>query len=144
MALLKSKDIEEEPMNEINITPLTDVLLVLLIIFMVAQTAITTTSRRINLPQVITEEEALRSEIMISITANGDMYVGISKVTKEQTHIVNHLKNLAKERQLRYRRVIIKADRESNYQDVVLAMESAKEADLGEIALAVQSRKPPE
>lgn len=141
MALLGPQNNEDEPLSEINITPLTDVLLVLLIIFMVAQTAITTTSRRINLPQVITEEEALRSEIMISITDKGDMYVGISHVDADQKIIIDHLKSLAKERHLSFmHRVIIKADRNTEYKYVVLAMESAKVADLGEIALAVAKK----
>ena len=44
--------------SDINVTPLTDVLLVLLIIFLITGTSITAPSHDIKLPEVITKEKA--------------------------------------------------------------------------------------
>jgi len=61
-------------MAEINITPFTDVVLVLLIIFMIATPFIYQSSMKVQLPKVSKSEETQR-DIIITINAHGEVYL---------------------------------------------------------------------
>src|SRR5215831_15633518 len=61
---------------EINIAPFTDVILVLLIIFMVTTPLIYRSSIKIALPQVSNNQQPVESkDINVSITSNGEVYL---------------------------------------------------------------------
>ncbi len=75
---------DEEVMSQINITPLTDCMMVLLIIFMIASTALSQTGFNIQLPRVSTNEESMPSQIVISVAQNGDIFVGAHRVAPEK------------------------------------------------------------
>ena len=59
---------------EINITPFTDVVLVLLIIFMIATPFIYQSSMKVQLPQASKSEETSR-DIIININARGEVFL---------------------------------------------------------------------
>jgi biopolymer transport protein TolR len=66
-------------MAEINITPFTDVVLVLLIIFMIATPFIYQSSMKVQLPKASKSEETSR-DIIITINAKGDVFLEDAKV----------------------------------------------------------------
>lgn len=134
MAIKAGRD--DDVMAEINITPFTDVLLVLLIIFMVMAAAITRTGFNINLPKVASQEEATPSEIVISVTMAGDVYLGANKTTIDQLY--PELAAMAQRKNTS--RVIIKADAECTYGKVMQVMDAAKSAGLNSIALAMERK----
>ena len=71
---------KSQPMSEINVTPLVDVMLVLLIVFMVAAPLLTV-GVPIDLPE--SRAKSLNTEskpITVSVTSEGDVYVGENKV----------------------------------------------------------------
>ena len=62
---------------EINITPLTDVFLVLLIIFMVTSSAINQSGVTVSLPKAgAASSSASKKGITITLASNGDIYIG--------------------------------------------------------------------
>jgi biopolymer transport protein ExbD len=67
-------------MAEINITPLTDVFLVLLIIFMVTSVAMVQSGATINLPQV-QETESEPRQIVITVTPQKEIFVNNTPTT---------------------------------------------------------------
>ena len=69
-------------MAEINITPFTDVVLVLLIIFMIATPFIYQSSMKVQLPKASKSEEISR-DIIITINARGDVFLEDKKVDLE-------------------------------------------------------------
>ena len=69
-------------MAEINITPLTDIFLVLLIIFMVTSVAMVDTGAKVMLPEVDSTESAPR-EITITVTPLHEIYVNADLVGLE-------------------------------------------------------------
>jgi biopolymer transport protein ExbD len=67
-------------MAEINITPLTDVFLVLLIIFMVTSVAMVQTGANINLPEV-EETKSEPRQIVITVTPQKEVFVNNTPTT---------------------------------------------------------------
>jgi biopolymer transport protein ExbD len=134
---LLSRDSDDEMMSQINITPLTDCMMVLLIIFMVASTAISQTSFGVQLPRVTTREESPPPQIVVSLTRTGDIFVGANRVGPE--NLEAYLRKLAKARNAR--RVIINGDQDVPYSRVILAMDCSKKAGLTSIALATKLKE---
>ena len=63
----------EEPLTDINIVPLVDIILVVLIIFMVTATYIVKPSIKVNLPDAATGEPTENSSLGITVAANGSL-----------------------------------------------------------------------
>lgn len=59
--------------TDINVTPMVDIMLVLLIIFMVTATYITRNAIEVQLPQAATGEEVATNTLAVSITKDGDL-----------------------------------------------------------------------
>lgn len=133
MAVKGGGDVDET-FAEINITPLTDCILVLLIIFMIAATAIAQTGFNIKLPKVASKEETPPAQIDISVTSAGDIYVGAHKV--KLNVLYPYLRNLASSKHTN--RVVIKGDQDVQYGIVIRVMDASKRAGLSSIALATQ------
>ncbi|MFQ5829823.1 MAG: ExbD/TolR family protein [Candidatus Methylomirabilia bacterium] len=70
----------DEVVAEINVTPLTDVFLVLLIIFMVTSTALVQAGLNVNLPRSRTATSQTQG-VMISAAADGTLYVNEQPTT---------------------------------------------------------------
>jgi biopolymer transport protein TolR len=82
------------PMHEINVTPMVDVMLVLLIIFMVAAPLLTV-GVPIELPQAKGKQlESNKEPLTISVAANGDVFIGETKVPLNE--IAEKLKSISK------------------------------------------------
>ncbi len=137
MAVLSGGNADQDGFSEINVTPLTDVLLVLLIIFLITGSSITAPAHQIELPEVMTKEKAANASIMIDVLPNGKTYVGNLEVPIEEMEGV--LSRMAAERQTD--RVIVNADESTPYAPVMAAMEAARNSGLENIALATEMDK---
>jgi biopolymer transport protein ExbD len=134
---MNHRDDDNGVMAQINITPLTDCMMVLLIIFMIASTALTQTGFNIKLPQASTKDSSPASQIVISITQKGEYYVGAHRVSSENLEAL--LRKLAATRHTN--RVVINGDQDVPYSMVILAMDSSKKAGLTSIALSTRLEK---
>src|SRR5438552_7875746 len=74
-------------MSEINITPLTDIFLVLLIIFMVTSVAMVQSGATINLPQV-QETQLEPRQIVITVTPQKEIFVNNNPTTLADLEMV--------------------------------------------------------
>jgi biopolymer transport protein ExbD len=70
-------------MAEINITPFTDVVLVLLIIFMIATPLIVKTGIKVNVPQAQTSKSEEENFFTISIDAHENIFLDDKKISLE-------------------------------------------------------------
>ncbi len=109
---------------EINVTPLVDVMLVLLIIFMVTAPMMTQ-GIEVELPK--TTSKALRQHeepLVVTINDKGEIYLG--KVKVRESLLIQQLKNLPPER--KKESIYLRADRKVPYGLVVSTMAAIKRA----------------
>lgn len=124
------------PMAEINVTPLVDVMLVLLIIFMI--TAPLMSHRiRIDLPQANykAQEETPPDPIDLAVRENGDLYWNDEPVTPA---MLNAQLRIAAQRSPQPE-LQIRADKTTQYQKIATVMADAKSAGMIKIGFVTTS-----
>lgn len=122
-------------MNEMNLIPLIDIMLVLMIIFLVTAT-VANPSIPLTLPQTTAEIVDLPPEqIQVSINANGDVAWDDQVVTFAE--LEQRLTDAAQAE--RQPTVILKADKEARYDMVAQVMSRASGAGLTDIAFATDN-----
>ena len=114
---------------EINVTPMVDVMLVLLVIFMVTA-PILQTGIQVNLPKTREAEarEATPQALIISIDQDGPVY--LSGPDERRAVNVNDLSKLIEERlkNSKDRRVYLRGDGETPYRVIAYVLDQAKRA----------------
>jgi biopolymer transport protein ExbD len=107
---------------EINITPLTDVCLVLLIIFMVTATFLTqNTGLNVDLPKAATSQTLPAKRVELTVTKDGAVYVDGQSIPRPD--LAESL--AAKLQETSVKTVVIKADADVPYRHVADAMDAA-------------------
>lgn len=130
--MLKKRE-KEKLIFEINITPLTDVMLVLLIIFMVTTPFIIQGNIKINLPSAkAPSETSLSKNIIIAITSDGNMFLNGNSV-KDDRELLQGIKNEINK--TGNTTVIIEGDKMAFHGEMVRAMSIAKEAGAEKLAI---------
>jgi len=132
---ISNDDDDSEIVAEINMTPLIDVMLVLLIIFMVSSTAALESGMDIELPKTALTNEKKDAEILvISLGKDGKVAVqGKSVKTEEITRrIASELKTLKTES------VILEGDTAANLGRAVELMDMAKVAGAKNFSIAAE------
>ena len=121
---------------DINITPFTDVVLVLLIIFMITTPMLSQHEIKINLPKVAENTERTEDKVIeISIDKDSLIYINKEQVHKE--HFITLLKDkIEKEPN---RPVVIKGDKDIKYDLVIAVMDMAKKAGVSKFGLAIDT-----
>lgn len=124
-------------MADINITPFTDVVLVLLVIFMVTTPIILQQGIKIKLPKATSAETESDRSIVITINSSGLIFVDKSPYS---------LGMLKEELSARIADkpdspVIIKGDKEVKYDTVIQVLDIAKTSGAKKFALAVDLKK---
>ena len=119
---------------EINITPLTDIFLVLLIIFMITSSAIIESGGKVNLPTAAKTETAPRG-ISVTLTPEHEIYVNQKKVTKNELEPAVRAALGAGSDRI----VILRGDRNVPLGDAVWVLSVIKNAGASEIAIAAQA-----
>jgi biopolymer transport protein ExbD len=71
---------DDEPITGINVTPLVDICLVLLIIFMVTTPMIMKPSINVNLPKASSSDQSSPGELSITISKSGEIFANGKKV----------------------------------------------------------------
>jgi biopolymer transport protein ExbD len=120
-------------MTEINITPLTDIFLVLLIIFMVTSVAMVDTGAKVMLPEVDSTQSAPR-EITITVTPLHEIYVNADLVGIDG--LEGTLKSLLATRP--DTPVVLQGDREVLLGDAVRILSAAQRAGATQVAIAAE------
>jgi len=129
---------EEEVMSTINITPFTDVLLVLLIIFIILASVV----KEPKLPDAKNTEKVHQSQIVVRIDAKNDVQIGSSIVNETQAKA--QFADLVRSTGSGLKTVIIKADPKARFGTILRVMDAAKAANLTTFGLANHVEGTPE
>ena len=116
---------------EINVTPLTDIFLVLLIIFMVTSTAMMQQGSKVSLPSTQTGNPEATG---LTITATADHTVELNGVKVERSQLRAALAKALETRE--DKAVILRGDRSIVLEDAVQLMSIAREAGAERLAIA--------
>ncbi len=124
-------------LSEINITPLVDVMLVLLIIFMVTAPMMQS-GIGVNLPQA--ETESAPSEEGLTLTITKDRYIHMEDSAVNQFLLEQKLKEYfyGKEKKV----VFLRVDESLNYGFVIHVMDIIKKAGVEELGLVSEPIEP--
>ena len=76
--------VDSKEFSEINITPFTDVVLVLLIIFMIATPILVTGALKIKLPVADTSESVVKKNVEVSVNDKNEIFVNNKLVPEDQ------------------------------------------------------------
>ena len=129
--------------SEINVTPMVDVMLVLLIIFMVVtpllQQGVTVAiPRDLKNPE---EDPAIikESSVVIVVTKDSEYYVGKEPISKDE--LKSRIEERMANKQVNERIVYIKSDINAKYGDVVEAINTIRQAGVDQIGLVADKKK---
>jgi biopolymer transport protein ExbD len=123
-------------MAEINITPLTDIFLVLLIIFMITSSAMIESGGKVNLPKAVATKSETRGTT-VTLTPKKEIYVNQKKVTEEALEAALKEALAVSAEKI----VILRGDRDVLFGDTVKVMSIIKRAGASEIAIAAEVEK---
>lgn len=119
------------PMSEINVTPLVDVMLVLLIIFMVTA-PLMQQGVKVDLPEAAAEPvESSEQKLVLTITKDRRVFLGKTEIPMERLEeLLSHNAKLKEDKEL-----FLHADRELPYGVVVEVMAAAKRGGAENLAM---------
>lgn len=122
--------VEEE--SEINITPMLDVVFIMLIFFIVTATFVKEAGIEVNRPDAATATKAENANILIAIGANNDIWIDRRMIdirsvrpNIERLHAENPQGS-----------VVIQADKESKTDTLIQVMDAARQAGVFNVSIA--------
>ena len=122
----------EEEDNEINLTPMLDVVFIMLIFFIVTASFIKEAGIQVERPDAPTAEKQEDAAILIAISANDEIWIDRKEMDPravrgmiERLHAENPKGS-----------IVIQADEESTNEMLVIVMEAAKQAGVANVAIA--------
>lgn len=132
MAIKVSNSKKKAVFSEINITPLTDIFLVLLIIMMVVAPTFQSNVNDINIPEINSGLSVEEKAATVSITKDGMFYLNGQPIQLEQLTdaLVDIKSSLAKAE------VLVKADTLAKSRDIMQVMRAAKDAEYEKLTVA--------
>jgi biopolymer transport protein ExbD len=125
---------------DINITPFTDVILVLLVIFMITTPLISQTNIKVNLPEAKSGESAkkgVRDEADITVTLEGVVYLDDKVVTRKELREQIAVLHRSNPDIL----VTVHADKSVRFQEVVNVLDPLTELGITKLNIAAGSGK---
>ena len=127
-------NVQQEEESEINITPMLDVVFIMLIFFIVTATFVKEAGIEVNRPDAATAVKQEKANIFIAIGPNNDVWIDRRKVdiravrpNIERLHAENPQGS-----------VIIQADKESKTETLITVMDASRQAGVFNIAIAAQ------
>ncbi|MCE9500504.1 MAG: biopolymer transporter ExbD [Leptospira sp.] len=125
---------EDDEIGNINITPMVDVILVLLVIFMVTANFLKKESVNINLPKVAAADPNVAQSVQLALTRDGKIILEGQEVTEERLS-----QTLTRDAKFRPNmRLTLSADEKLSYGSIAKMMGLIRKAGVTRIALSVK------
>lgn len=124
-------------LGEINITPFTDVVLVLLIIFMVTTPVIVGNTVKVNLPKAKTTKYEEQKYLTVTIDAQEDFYMEGKKISVDELRRIAALKVQEQPGIM----IKVKGDKDIRYKALVKVLDAVRSAGISRYMLAAEKIK---
>ncbi len=131
---------EDEPMADMNLIPLIDIALTLLIIMMVTTVFIKHPGVSLKLPETVTREGSpeTKKDMTIVVVSTGDLYIDAVKKTPEELQALLR-GQAARDKESR---VLLKGDRDVHYSQIMDVMDMVRQAGLTRVVLPTDPKTP--
>lgn len=133
---LASNEENSEIVAEINITPLTDIFLVLLIIFMITSSAMIESGGKVNLPKAVATQSESRGTT-VTLTPKREIFVNQKQISEDRLELALKEALAGSVEKM----VILRGDKDVLLGDTVKIMSIIKRAGASEIAIAAETEK---
>lgn len=130
--------LEEQGFSEINITPFTDVILVLLIIFMITSPFLISGAFQVKLPKAASADSAVSKGVEVYLTEQNDIVIDGKKITQEEL-IPNIKAAFVKEQTTD---VVVKADKNVIHGNFIHLLDLLKTSGAQKILIATTKVAP--
>lgn len=130
-----SNSSQTEAEGEIDITPMLDVVFIMLIFFIVTASFVKESGIEVNRPDASTSQSKPRANILIGISANDEIWINKRRVDESQVRA--NIERLHAENP--QGTVVVQADEESNTRAVVAVMDAARQAGVYDISLSTEA-----
>ena len=126
------------PITKVNVTPIVDVALVLVIILLVTAPLLSVADLPVDLPQAHTREAEDERNVSITLSSTGALAVDEEVVTREALRgvLATHLTQSGNQDVL----VVVRADSGAPYREVHGLLEDARAAGATRLAIATRQR----
>jgi biopolymer transport protein ExbD len=121
--------------SDINLTPMLDVVFIMLIFFIVTATFIKQAGIEVYRPEALTAVQKPTVSVLVAIGENGDIWIDKKKV--DVATVRAHIERLHAENPKGG--LVIQADKESKTEKVMAVLAAARAAGLTEVAIATES-----
>ena len=126
---------QEEEGEEINLTPMLDVVFIMLIFFIVTATFIKEAGIQVDRPDTVTAEFQEDASILIAISSNDEIW--IDRKEREPRAVRGIIERLHSENPKGS--IVIQADEDSTHEMLVIVLEAAKAAGVKNVAIAADN-----
>jgi len=135
---MAGSSIDDAPITDINITPLVDVCLVLVIIFMVTAPMMSDPAIKVELPKAHTQEGEEKDKITLTLSKDGEYALDYVKFT-DVKKLEETLKQKLAESDSKL--VILRADKDALHGQLTDLMARAKDAGALSMTIATEQQK---
>ena len=123
---------KRQTFNDINITPLTDIFLVLLILMMVIAPILDQQGLSLAVPEFVEENQVNKDAKILTVQVTEDNRYIINNVPVEENNLLEYLKE---QNEINKDGVLIQASGNSNHEAVVKLMDNARNAGVQSISI---------
>ncbi len=126
---------QQEEENEINITPMLDVVFIMLIFFIVTASFVKETGIDVNRPDAQTAVPKEKANILIAIGPNGDIWIDRRRIDIRAVRA--NIERLKAENP--QGSVVIQADKKAVTETLIAVMDAARQAGVYNVSIAAQN-----
>lgn len=119
---------------DINLTPMLDVVFIMLIFFIVTATFIKQAGIQVNRPDALTAEQKPTVSMLVAISPNGEIWIDKKRV--DPAAVRAHLEKLRSENPKGG--LVIQADAQSTNEKLMAVLNAARAAGLREVAISTE------
>lgn len=129
------RNVAAEEGSEIDLTPMLDVVFIMLIFFIVTASFIKEAGIEVNRPEASTANKAENVNILIAVSATNEIWIDKRRVDKRAVRSVVERMHAENPKGA----VVVQADNESNTETVTSVIDSARAAGVYDVSLATEN-----